>query len=442
MTSNKKRFLIPGVVGGVIILVLSIVFKSSPSVQPNFDKARLVSVASLTLQQSAPSVLAFGRVEPKNSWQAISEVSGKVIYRHPKLESGRLLAAGTLVLAIDPLEYELKQAQALANVRSTEAQLTRLKQEQKNLESSLDIETQKLKLVDQEYQRKVLLKKKKLISSSDLEGQKQTLLIQEKLVQDLSSAMKLLPVDTKVAQAQLNVNQALLDDAKRQLENTRLILPFDARIAEVEVEEAQAVSVGNVLFEGHRLGGVEVKAELSLQDAETLIDSVTTFPAKGSLPNIESLAFDANIELQMGKKRHLWPAKLTRIAHNIDPDQATIGFYLEVEQDYKQLDLGNKPPLTKGMFVSANIAGFTSDQFMIPEKALHGDKVYVMDANNQLSIRAVRVKFRNKIGVAITGDIKEGESLILNDLIPAIPGMSLKTTASSDSDKEAQESTL
>lgn len=442
MTSNKKRFLIPGVFGGVIILVLSIVFKSSPSVQPNFDKARLVSVASLTLQQSAPSVLAFGRVEPKNSWQAISEVSGKVIYRHPKLESGRLLAAGTLVLAIDPLEYELKQAQALANVRSTEAQLTRLKQEQKNLESSLDIETQKLKLVDQEYQRKVLLKKKKLISSSDLEGQKQTLLIQEKLVQDLSSAMKLLPVDTKVAQAQLNVNQALLDDAKRQLENTRLILPFDARIAEVEVEEAQAVSVGNVLFEGHRLGGVEVKAELSLQDAETLIDSVATFPAKGSLPNIESLAFDANIELQMGKKRHLWPAKLTRIAHNIDPDQATIGFYLEVEQDYKQLDLGNKPPLTKGMFVSANIAGFTSDQFMIPEKALHGDKVYVMDANNQLSIRAVRVKFRNKIGVAITGDIKEGESLILNDLIPAIPGMSLKTTASSDSDKEAQESTL
>lgn len=439
MTSNKKRLLIPGVLGGIIILVLSIVFKSSPSVQPNFDKSRLVSVKPLTLQQAAPSILAFGRIEPKNSWQAIAEVSGKVIYRHPQLESGRLLTAGTLVLAIDPLEYELKQAQALANVSATKAQLTRLQQEQKNLNSSLDIEKQKLTLVDQEYQRKVSLKEKKLISSSDLEAQKQSLLIQEKLVEDLSSALKLIPDDTKVAQAQLNVNQALLDDAKRQLENTRLILPFDARIAEVNVENAQAVSIGNVLFEGNQLGDVEVKAELSLQDAETLMDSVTTFPAKGSLPNVEKLAFDANIELQMGSKVHVWPAKLTRIAHNIDPDQATIGFYLEVAQDYKQLDLGKKPPLTKGMFVSANIEGFLSEQFMIPEKALHGDNVYVMDTNKQLSIRSVQVKFRNKAGVAIIGDIKQGELLILNDLIPAIPGMSLKTK---DIESETQEPNL
>jgi multidrug resistance efflux pump len=263
MTRLKKRFLIPGVLVGIIILVFSIMFKSSPSVQPNVDKARLVSVQSLARQKNAPTIVAFGRIEPKNSWQAIAEVSGKVVYRYPELEVGRLLPAGTLVLKVDPLEYELKQTQASANVNATNAQLTRLLQEQKNINASLAIEREKLALVEQEYQRKLSLQKKKLISSSDLEGQKQTLLIQKKLVQDLSSALSLVPDDTKVAEAQLNVNQALFIDAQRQLDNTRLTLPFDGRISAVNVEASQAVSVGDVLFEVDKLGVVEVKAELS-----------------------------------------------------------------------------------------------------------------------------------------------------------------------------------
>jgi len=435
MTRLNKRFLIPGVLVGIIILVLSIVFKSSPTVQPNFDKARLVTVKPLILQKSAPSVVAFGRIEPKNSWQAIAEVSGKVVYRYPELEVGRLLPAGTLVLKVDPLEYELKQTQASANVNATNAQLTRLLQEQKNINASLAIEREKLALVEQEYQRKLSLQKKKLISSSDLEGQKQTLLIQKKLVQDLSSALSLVPDDTKVAEAQLNVNQALFIDAQRQLDNTRLTLPFDGRISAVNVEASQAVSVGEVLFEVDKLGVVEVKAELSLQDAEMLMANVGTKAEKGQLPNVESLGFKANITLQIGKKVYQWPAKLTRVAGSIDPEQATIGFYLEVDQDIKQLDIAKKPLLTKGMFVTANIQGFASAQFMITEKALHGEQVYVMNENKQLSVRNVQVVFRNKNGVAITGDIKEGELLILNDLIPAIPGMSLKTDIVADSEE-------
>ena len=427
MSENRKRFLIPGVVIGIVILAASVLLKSTPEIQENFDKARLVEVTALTLVDSAPEIVAYGRVEPKNSWQAISEVNGKVIYRHPELESGRMLNAGTLVLQIDPLEYELKQSQALANVNMARTQLTRFDQEEVNLSSSINIEKQKLTLVNQEYQRKLELKKKKLISNSEVEAQKQSLLVQSKLIQDLSSALSLLPDDRKVAQSQLNINQALLDDAKRQLENTQLILPFDSRIAQVSVEQAQAVTVGNIMFEAHQLGNVEVKAELSLKDAEILMVSVHRSPHRSNtLPDVEQLGLTGYIELQMGSKIHQWPAKLTRIADNINPEQATIGFYLEVKQDFKHLDLANKPPLTKGMFVSAHIQGFASKQFIIPEKSLHGQQVYIMDADNKLSVRDVQVNFRNAQGVAIIGELNVGEQLILNDLIPSIPGMSLK----------------
>jgi multidrug efflux pump subunit AcrA (membrane-fusion protein) len=381
----------------------------------------------VTLTNSAPEVIAYGRVNPKNSWQAIAEVSGKVVYRHPALETGRLLKAGTLVLKIDPLEYQLKQSQAQANVNMANAQLKRLDQEKNNLITSLNIEKQKLALEEQEYQRKLELKKKSLISNSEVEAQKQSLLIQTKLVQDLTSSLKLLPDDKKVAQAQVNINQALLDDAQRQLDNTEIVLPFDARIAAVSIEQAQAVSMGNMMFEAQQLGTVEVKAELSLHDAELLMLSVKDNKVHNeTLPDIEKLGLAANIELQIGAKNHQWPATLTRISDNINPEQATIGFYLEVQQDFKGLDLKTKPPLTKGMFVSARITGFESQQFVIPEKALHGEHIYIIDDDNKLSIRPVTVHFRNRQGVAISGDFKAQERLVLNDLIPAIPGMSLK----------------
>lgn len=426
MNRAKKRFLIPGVATGILLLVVALLLKSSPERQPSFDRARLVDIKPLTLTDSAPQVIAYGRVEPKNSWQAISEVNGKVIYRHPNLERGRLLTAATVVLKIDPLEYQLKKSQAVANVNIAIAKLTRLEQELQNLTTSLAIEEQKLTLEKQEYQRKLALKKKSLISNSELEAQKQSLLIQTNAVQDLNSALKLLPDDKKVAHAELNINQALLEDARRQLTNTEIALPFDARIGEVSIEQAQAVIIGNNLFEAQQLGSVEIQAKLSLQDAQSLMLSVQLRKLTDRLPNIEQLGISANIELQIGNKQHRWPATVTRIADNIDPNQATIGFYLEVEQTIKTFKQQVKPLLTKGMFVTAHLQGFNSAQFIIPEKSLHGEHIYIMDKHNKLSIRKVQVQFRNAQGVAISGELQAQERLILNDLIPAIPGMLLK----------------
>jgi multidrug efflux pump subunit AcrA (membrane-fusion protein) len=425
MTRNKKRFVFPGIILGALVLFVAITLKPSPKLQENYDKARLVDVMVLTKQNSAPQIIGYGRVSPKNTWQGIAEVKGKIIYRHPDLESGRLIPKGTLVLKIDPLEYQLKIAQAEANLNSSKVQLGRIDQEEQNINASLSIEQQKLTLTGQEYKRKSSLKQKNLISNSDLENEKKLFLAQRNLIQELTSRLELLPDDKKVIQAQISVNQALLADTHRQLENTRFTLPFDARIANVNIEQAQAVSVGAILFEAYQPGIMEIKAEMSLQDADTLRDSIPpSFNAQ--LASIEKLNFNASVELLIGDSTHRWPAKLTRIAEKINPDQATLGFYLEVKQDVKKLELSNTP-LTKGMFVTAKVRGVGSLHFVVPEKALHGEHIYIMDEQNKLQIKPVTIIFRNAQGVAISGEIKAFDQLILNDLIPAIAGMSLKT---------------
>ncbi|PKH04476.1 HlyD family secretion protein [Psychromonas sp. MB-3u-54] len=428
MTSNKKRFVFPGIILGALVLFAAITLKPSPELQENHDKARLVDVMVLSKQNSAPQVIGYGRVEPKYSWQGIAEVEGKIIYRHPDLESGRLIPKGTLVLKIDPLEYQLKMAQAEANLNSSKVQLGRIDQEEQNINASLNIEQQKLTLTVQNYQRQSSLQEKKLISNSNLANEKKLLLAQRSLVQELSSRLELLPDDKNVIKAQISVNQALLADTHHQLEKTRFILPFNARIADVNIEQAQAVTKGAVLFAAYQPDIMEVKAELSLQDANTLRDSIPD-PFNDQLASIEKLNFNASIALLIGESTQYWPAQLTRIAEKINPDQATLGFYLEVKQNLKKLDLNN-PPLTKGMFVTAKVQGFSSLHFIVPEKALHGDHIYLMDKHNKLRIKPVTILFRNAQGVAISGEINTLDKVILNDLIPAVPGMSLKTEKS------------
>jgi len=429
MTVNRKFLLLPGLLLGLLILVLAIKLKPAPELALNYNPARLVDLQQLSKQQVAPETLGFGRVEPKIVWQAVSEVSGRLVYRHPQLETGRLLAKDTLLLEIDPLEYQLKLAQAQANLNATQTKLTRIDKEARNLATSLQTEQKKLTLVQQEYQRQKILKEKNLISLSAIESQQQALLTQQKLVHDLESAFELLPDDTKVTVAQLSVDQAQLEDTQRQLDKTRLLLPFDARIAEVNVEQDQVVTLGSLMLVAYQLGQIEVEAQMSLKSMNTLRRSIENSTVAAQLNSIEDLQLEASVSFMNGDIQYQWPARVTRVAETVNPDQATVGVYLEVDQAFPELQLleRERPPLTKGMFLSAHIQGYTSAQFVVPEKALHGDRIYLMNADNTLQIETVQVLFRCAEGVAVTGNLNEGDQLVLNDLIPAIPGMSLRT---------------
>ncbi len=64
--------------------------------------------------------------------------------------------------------------------------------------------------------------------------------------------------------------------------------------------------------------------------------------------------------------------------------------------------------------------------WVIPERALHGDKIYLVDENNALQILSVTVLFRRAGKVAIGGELSSQQQLIVNDLLPAVSGMALQ----------------
>ncbi|KAB2823839.1 efflux RND transporter periplasmic adaptor subunit [Aliivibrio finisterrensis] len=436
MKINKKFLFFPVVAVGVIVLITITKLRPDAETKPLEDRSKVVNIQMLEPKFIAPQAIGYGKVRPKFEWKAIAEVSGKVVYRHPELNKGNILLAGTEVLRIDPLDYELKLAQAEADLGSSQTQLAKVGLEEKNIRNTLKIEKNRLSISKKELSRKVNLQKKGLTSLSDLDQQNQSYLAQKKVVQDIQNQILLLPDERKVAAAMVKVNQAKLEEAQRSLAKTSIILPADVRISEVDIEAEQVVNLQQIMFIAHGIQTMEVEAQISIHDMQTLAQSVKAFEVSDrGMPNIDSLPLTANVELSSGRFDAEWEAKVARISETVDSNQATVGVILEIDQDYRVFQPNSLPPLVNGMFVKARIEGEASEQWVIPESALHGDKIYLLGQDNKLTILPIEIIYRRTNQVVVIGDIKNNDRLILNDLLPAINGMQLRL-ANSNIDKE------
>ncbi|MEZ9565378.1 efflux RND transporter periplasmic adaptor subunit [Vibrio artabrorum] len=427
MKINKKRLFFPALAVGVIGLVAAINLKPDLPTKPAGDRARLVDTVSLEQQLIAPLAVGFGKVVPKVEWKAIAEVTGQIVYRHPDLEKGQVIPAGTVVLKVDPLDYELKLIQAEADLTSSQTSLAKLNQEEDNLNQTLKIEKNRLVISNKELQRKQDLRKKGLTSQSDVDLQQQSALSQQKLVLDITNQMALIPDEKRVAEAVIKVNESKVKEAQRSLDKTIVTLPRTMRIAQVDIEQNQVVNLQQEMFVAHGINVMEVEAQLSIHDMQTLVSSFVQFPHDATgIPNLYEAPIKASIQLSSGNLNLSWPAKVARISETVDEKQATAGIILEIAQDYSQLQPDSATPLVNGMFVKAEIEGVANLSWVVPERALHGDKVYLMDDSQHLQVVSVEVLYRRDNQVIVDGELHEGDKLILNDVLPAIQGMLLK----------------
>lgn len=431
MKINKKLLFFPALAVGVIGLVAAINLKPDLPTKPAGDRARLVDTVSLEQQLIAPLAVGFGKVVPKVEWKAIAEVTGQIVYRHPDLEKGQVIPAGTVVLKVDPLDYELKLIQAEADLKSSQTSLAKLNQEEDNLNQTLKIEKNRLVISNKELQRKQDLRKKGLTSQSDVDLQQQSALSQQKLVLDIANQIALMPDEKRVAEAVIKVNVSKVKEAQRSLDKTTITLPRAMRIAQVDIEQNQVVNLQQEMFIAHGINVMEVEAQLSIHDMQTLASSFTQLPRDAAgIPNPYQTPAKANIQLNSGSLNLTWPAKVARISETVDENQATAGIILEINQDYSALQPNSATPLVNGMFVKAEIEGLANLSWVVPERALHGDKIYLMDENQRLKVVNVEVLYRRDNQVVISGELQTGDKLVLNDVLPAIEGMLLKESGS------------
>ena len=440
---KRKYWLLIAALSGFLVLFVLGLLKPSPKILANVDTSPLVQVVEVELRQLDPVIIGYGRAQPKESWRAISEVTGRIIFRHPELERGRTLTKDTIVLKIDPVDYQLALAQSRSNLKSAELELDRVKLNKRAYQQSRAIELGRIEIAKKELKRKEQLKKQGLVSSSELEAQRNSVLTQEQALWDLDSKLALIPTDTEVAEANVKVAQAKLRESERTLARTEVTLPFDARIGEVSAELDQVVNKQEKLVEVHDLSEMEVTANMSLFDIRRLISSTTgqaMLPGE-TVPDIRNLNLSAQITLEVGQQTFDWQGTVDRINDSIDTGANTIGLTVKVMNKLGNFNPKIEVPLLKDMYVKVEVTGDSQTILVVPSRALHGNKLYVVADDDLLHIRAVEIAYEQDGFSAIKSGVKVNESIILSDILAPTEGMKIRRATNNDQQPDVSSGT-
>ncbi|MEA3411519.1 MAG: efflux RND transporter periplasmic adaptor subunit [Pseudomonadota bacterium] len=426
----RSWMFIPPVVLGIVIFVVLVRSGSTPKQVPPEERASLVRILDVPVLDVVPRAIGYGHVAPASVWNATAEVSGRVVEKHPRLRNGNIIQAGTLVLRIDPTEYELAIARTQADIQATEAQLEEIGVRDENTRVLLETERESRALLEKEVQRKRELLKKNTVSRSDFEREQRNLLAQKQQVLTLENTLRQLPVERKTLEAQMARYQAVLESAALDLEHTQVVLPFNARIAEVDVETSQFVRVGEPLVSADAIDRAEVSAQIPIGRMRGLVlaeGTVDILDPGGAFLG-ESLGLSARVWLRGDEYAASWDGRVARLSDTVDPETRTVGVIVEVDDPYAGVRPGFQPPLVKGMFVEVELLGRARPgRLVIPRSALHGNEVYVVDETSRLRRRPVTVGMRAAEYAVVSEGLSAGDPVVVSDPVPAIDGMLLRT---------------
>ncbi len=449
--TKKRAFLLALMVFVGISVVL---VKLQPTMEHDDLAKKPVPVSVITLKPHmiAPTITGYGVVEPNVLLNVKLEVSGMVTYVHPKLRKGELIPQDTLVLTVDDRDYQLALQQAKADVAVTQANLRELDANVDDVKINLDLVRQKLTLSNNELIRKQKLLLKRSIAQSNVDSQKSAVIQLKQEVQSLKNQLDTLPAQRDVLVAKIEIAEASVETQRRNLQRTKIVMPFNGRITQLSVEENQFVAQGTSLFSTQTIDKVLINVQFPVERFHSLAKSMRApGESAGGLSfekavlmiktsaMFEMLGIEAEVRLP-GAPNIRWPAKVERISDDLDPLTRTLGIMVSVENPYKDVEPGVRPPLIAQMYTEVVIRARPQLFYVIPRDALHEGSIYTLSNEQTLEGEKTtdkKVLLKKEMtpdyqfgSIALfKNGLSEGQQIIVSDLFPAVNGMALHVTS-------------
>ncbi|MEN8738366.1 MAG: hypothetical protein ABF308_01150 [Phaeobacter gallaeciensis] len=417
---------LPPIALGIAAAVWMIASAPGPAQIDGQALALPVRVMTALAQDIRPKATAWGNLRAADTWVAVAEVQGEVIWRHPGLEPGRLIPEGTEVLRIDPADYELALAQSQADLAALAAENAQLIAEAANTGRILDLERARLALAEADLTRTRTLAQQGTVPQLRADEAERATLLARRTVAELENAMALIPSREARIAAQTARTQAAIDRARRSLDRTVLTAPFDLRVTDVAAERFQTVAPGQVVIRGDGIAAAEVVAHLPIDSFRRLVGEA---PEGISLADMMRDLPVAQIEVTLSPlsdSTQVWTARVVRIEGALDARARTVPVVVRVDDPYEGADPPRRLPLVPNMQVQLSFSGASiSGLIAIPEAALHGGMVHIASADDRLELRPVTAGFARDGSIVITEGLVSGDRVVIDDIAPAIPGMAL-----------------
>ncbi|WP_370205535.1 efflux RND transporter periplasmic adaptor subunit [Pararhodobacter marinus] len=419
-------FVAPIVLGGAIAARL-VAQAPAPGRVVSTDAGLAVRVIPVEPRDLVPVAQGWGNVRPAETWSAISEVRGAVIWQAPDLETGMLAREGDVLMRIDPADYELAIAQAEADLASLGAERAQLEAEEQNTRRVLELEQARLALSESDAQRTRELVSQGTAPAARGDEAERAVLAARRVVVELQNALALIGPRQDRLEAQRARTEAALARARRDLAHTEITAPFDLRITQAPVERYQVVATGQVLVAGEGLAQAEVVAQVPIAAFQRMLSGID-FDG-GILEALDAGRTEAVSVLvePVSNPGQVWEGRLSRVEPALDPQARTVQAVITVDDPFEGAHPPERIPLIANLQAQVTLTGPTMQGVIaVPASAVHGGVVYLMDSDARLELRPVEIAFRQGDLAVIDSGLEAGAGLITDDIAPAIPGMPLR----------------
>lgn len=335
----------------------------------------LVVKAARAVAKPMPVLIeAVGTVEPEHSVQVRAQVSG--VLQSVFFKEGDKVKAGQQLFQIDPRTYQAQYNQALATLARDMAQLENAKAQRERLEPLLAREF----ITRQEYDVAV--------------------------------------TSTKSLEAVVQADKAAVEQARIQLEYTRIHAPITGRTGSLSVKPGNLVAAG--------AGSVPL---VTINSTDPIL--VTFSIPERQLEEIRRYQNEQEMKIEILPDRTAPPVaegRLVFIDNTITPQTGTVLLKTRVDN--------RDEILWPGQFVNVRIVlKIEPEAIVVPEAAVQpgqdGYFVYLIDADDRVQVKPVKVSRQIGSEVVIAEGIRPGDHVI-TEIPQALQPGSLVQVAEAD----------
>ena len=394
----------------------------------------LVDVTKVNTFQGNLDLVLSGTVVPFREIQVGAQVTGKIAKKYPDCEAGTFVQKGTPLIQIDPLDYELEIETVNSEIVQAEKTILETEQDIRGAAKSLELANREFQLQQNEYQRK--LKLKKSLAPTEMDQAKRNLLNSESQVTTRQNTYNSLLAKKESLKASLALNQTRLERAKVNLKRATVVAPVDGVIVRESVEEGSFVAVSNALFVIEDTSKSEVICNLTPGELAWLRryagDDTNQSNELGGVYDVPRVGVEI---FEQNEPRIVWSGVLERF-DGIGRNQTTksIPCRIVVADPVCDVEGDDRRVLVRGMFVKCRAilsASKSLDLASIPLVAIRpGDYVWVV-RDEKLTRIDVEVIDRSPIGsvdgtkmvaVKVANGLKLGDTVVTSPLPQPIEG--------------------
>lgn len=367
----------------VVITLVSVAKSKRPDQKETSDLAIRVDAIPAEVASLNFTVTSQGSVRPRTETTLVAQVSGQIVSVSANFIAGGFFRKGEVLLQIDPSDYETALLRAQAALAARKAQLA-----------------------DQQARSDQALKDWKNLGR---QGEPSDLTLRKP---QLAEAM-----------AAVQAAEAELQAAERDLQRTRIKVPYDGLVRNKRVDVGQYVTTGTALGVTFAVDRAEIRLPLSNNDLAFLeLPSATRLDRAQRVPvrlTAEGVATGGE-----------WRAEIVRTEGVMDETSRVVYAVAEVVDPYGVLGQSKQPELKMGVFVSAEIQGLRAENVVVlPRSVLQADDtVLVANDERKLEIRKVQVMRAEPRNVYISDGIEGGEWVVTTSMDAPIPGTRLAIT--------------